>query len=710
MAHEISNGYWRLQLAGDRAVVESLAYDGSGRADWCGNLLKTAPAADLTGLAAGYGGQTGYFDGGKQLHLSCSSRTLQVRRHGPSSIVLENIAYGDVAEDWKLELDGRKLVWTVEQRWNRGAVVSDAFVPALFFAARKEYGGATEFQLWNKDMEQDDFYGHEAVVGGASTVSRRTRREPGGSGVVKLLSNACPQEDLQVTVTGHLKKGAILNKMSLLAQGLWCEPGEPGETAVPSFPPDDSRSVRTQLVLEPLSQETGLALDVVVSGELERDNRINRRFYDTHVNCGIMADTQGWRFGNSPSGYVALFCQYMYSEMIKFGVPQAGLGPNSYNSAQVLRGLIENMAAHMVAEGNVGDGYQADTSLDINPSFLLAMRNLLVLDGSVELGRRLFPAARMAVRQMLGKLEQGGGMIVTDRKFANDYWDWLMRDGRLTSVNVIAYAGLQAFCEIARWLDCAQDAAAAGSAAKKLADLFNRDFWDEELGYYTDWIDLQGEKNSFFYTGSQLQAIVSGMVPEDRALKILDAIDRCRRELGTDWANCFSIQTNFVDAQAHTTPYFDGYGAVTAFGQTMNGGCLVSWNYYWIGALVKAGRAEQATAVWRNIAERFASTSLVEGCNFWDYSGKPSRTTPGSHEVIAFEPFLSDQGLVSAAMPRWLCGLDPRLDKLDIRPALPPSAYPARAKIVYMGEETVVELRGPEDWTISSTARRSHQS
>ena len=145
---------------------------------------------------------------------------------------------------------------------------------------------------------------------------------------------------------------------------------------------------------------------------------------------------------------------------------------------------------------------------------------------------------------------------------------------------------------------------------------------------------------------------------------------------------------------------------VTRFGETMNGGCLASWNYQWIGALVKVGREDVALAEWRKFMARVAQTSLVEGSNYWDFQGEPSRTVVEevmipkefpSYDLIAAEPFLADQGLVACALPRWLLGIELTFAGVTAKPVLPASALPATVRIRHLGQDRVLEIPGPAE-------------
>jgi hypothetical protein len=700
----LRNGFWDLELADGGAQVTSLGFDASGGSRWCANLLKTgAPRASHLPLTGPTGAQTGYVDADGRWQLSSSSPAAKVRTLSAREVEIEGIGYGEVQESWRLRLAGEKLEWSIRQTWRRETVVVDAFAPGLFFSAQAAWGEATLFQLWERGMAKDAFYGSGSILGPEcqTPTTRHTRAAAGGWAIAKLLSHACPNGDLLVTTSHHLKKGEITNFSSMLGQSPWCDAAGPRTMRA-------DEAVETTLTLEPVAVETGVALDVVLNGPLQREAAVNRRFFDIYANCGLMADTHDWRIGNSPSGYVALLCRHMHAEMLKFGVPRGPLGPDSMDLQRVLIGEVTRMADHLVGDDTVGPGYQSTTSLDLYTSYLLCMRDVLLLTSDRELGERLWRGARRALVQLNRQIAEGRGMIFAARDEGNDYWDWISRNGYIGYVNVLAWMALRAAAEVAQWLDHPAEIPALDTQADRVREKYDRDFWSEERGYYADWIDTEGVPRFYLYGPPQFMAVCAGMVPADRARRIVDAVIARRRELGLEWENCFSIQTNLHDAEEFSFMYRRFGANVTRFGETMNGGCLASWNYQWIGALVKAGRVDEAVCAWRKFLARVAQTSLVEGSNYWDYAGQPSRTVVQAvmipkefpaYEPIAAEPFLADQGLVACALPRWLLGIELSFAGVAVSPVLPSDAYPAKVSVRHLGRERVLEI-------LSATAHR----
>jgi hypothetical protein len=698
MSIRLQNPFWHLSLNSAQPQLAALGFDARGESRWCANLLKTsAPSSSHLPLTGPTGGQSGYVDAAGGWWVSSASGPAEVGAVSETEAALDGIGYGDVVEQWRLRLDGAKMEWTIRQTWLAETVLTDGFAPGLFFAAQALWGEATVFQLWERGMAKDAFYGSGSILGpeSATVTTRHARATAGGWAMAKLLSHAGTNGDLRVTVSHHLKKGEVTNFASMLGQSPWCDAGTAACTR------RAGEVVETRFTLEAVAAPTGVRQEVALSGAWQEDAATNRRFFDGYANCGIMADTHDWRLGNSPSGYVALLCRYIHAEMLRFGVPGDAMGPDSTDAQRVLLDETVRMAEQLVSDGTVGPGYQSSTSLDLYTSYLLCMRDVLLFTGDRELGERLWRGARRALEQINRQIAEGRGMIYATCDEGNDYWDWISRNGHIGYVNVLAWMALRAAAEVAEWLGHADEISAITAQADALREKYDRDFWSEERGYYADWIDTQGVPRFFLYAPPQLMAIVAGMVPADRARRIVDAVLARRRELGPAWENCFSIQTNLYDAEEFSFMRRRFNADVTRFGETMNGGCLASWNFHWIGALVKVGRVDEALAAWKKFMARVAATSLVEGSNYWDFSGQPSRTVVQavmipkefpSYEPIGAEPFLADQGLVASALPRWLLGIELTLRGVTANPVLPDEAYPATVRLQHLGRERVLKI------------------
>jgi hypothetical protein len=146
------------------------------------------------------------------------------------------------------------------------------------------------------------------------------------------------------------------------------------------------------------------------------------------------------------------------------------------------------------------------------------------------------------------------------------------------------------------------------------------------------------------------------------------------------------MPTNLCDASDLMPRFPPPANGVVEFGHTMNGGSLLSWAYFEIGALVTLDRVDEAWTRARAVFNRFESTALLEGCNYWDYRGRPGRAR--------LEPFLSDVGLVASVLPRWFMGVSPQLNRIDLDPALP-TPGPCGLRFKHLGTPVEINI---ESW------------
>ena len=125
----LQNSYWKIGLDSGHPQLTSLGFDATGSSRWCANLLKTGrPRASHLPLTGPCGGQSGYVDEAGGWQLSSTSLPAVVGKSSETEVELEGINYGAVQEQWRLRVEGPRLVWTVRQTWQQATVVADAAV------------------------------------------------------------------------------------------------------------------------------------------------------------------------------------------------------------------------------------------------------------------------------------------------------------------------------------------------------------------------------------------------------------------------------------------------------------------------------------------------------------------------------------------------------------------------------------------------------
>jgi len=256
-------------------------------------------------------------------------RIVRVRRGGPARRAWRSRGseFGRVRESWIVALDG-PIHLDHHREWREG-VTSRTPSPPPCLRRPCSWGTATIFQLWT-GHGQDGFYSWSPPSARSSTIipSRTVPPQSQAYGPSQAHLPRRARRHLRVDGTRTRQEGEVLNYMSSAA-GAWvrvrCAPRKMACGEVETL----------SLVLEPEPGETGARSRRggrrPRSGRTQREPPLLRRHT---ANCAILADTHEWRFGNEPSGYVAQFCSYMYSQIAPSGCPRARSAPMSWTRAR----------------------------------------------------------------------------------------------------------------------------------------------------------------------------------------------------------------------------------------------------------------------------------------------------------------------------------------------------------------------------------------
>lgn len=706
----LDNGYVALAIDLDRPAVTSLRLDLTGRGRYSPNQLATSLRPRDRRTFPGDGALTQYVDGAGVLHSSTQAPAARVvDEHlvpttgmligaNPyshlSAITIENIAYGAKRETWAIELapDAPRMTWRISEEWLAETAIADCRTPVFWFAQRGDGGEPFHFQLLRRGMTFSDPYGGAAatLVPGGYRASRAVFPQVGESIVAKTYSRAAG--DLQVTGSAHLQRAAVLNWWSYLGQS---RIGPSVDTVAASGRTD------FDFVLRLVDREsTGTIMDLSTPGP---EGPAARRLFVTHANCAMVADTRDGYLGNEPDGYHATMVSWMHARALLFTTRADEVTPHPHwTTLALMRQQLRNIADSTDANGVVHSGYAADTALDTNPSFALSVADYAITTGDRAFVHDLLASVRRALDGSLGRARESGGLLAASLGSPDDqtdavidYWDWLRRPGNVTYPNLLLFHALERWATVEAWAGDAGTGARYAAASEELRGRVLDTFWDADRECLAE-SALEGTRFTHLYSALQYLAITSGLFDDERARTVMGAIDARLGELGADWQEALTTPTNLYDAASLMPRFIPPGDEVVEFGHTMNGGSLLSWAYFEIGSLVAIGRVDDAWARAQKLLQRFDATALLEGCNYWDHRGRPSRAR--------LEPFLSDVVLVASALPRWFMGVRPELDRIDIDPALP-GAGPWAIRFDHLGSpvEIVIEswARGDRRITVS---------
>lgn len=703
----LDNGYIRLALDLLRPRITSLRLDSSGRGRYSPNQLATGFQPREGASFPDNGALTQYVDADGALHSSSQATSARVvdEHLVPttgmlvgahpysrlSSVTITDILYGNKRETWAIDLvpDSPELTWRISEEWIRPTSITDCRTPVFWFAQRDDWGEPFHFQVLHRGMSYSDPYGggHATLVSGGYGASRAVFPEPSGSIVIKTYARV--PADLRVTGSAHLQRAAVLNWWSYLGQTRIAPGASSDPSSIPVVASGHTRLEFSLHLTDPESTGTILRL----TGP-DPEVPLARRLFVTHANCAIVANTHDGYLGNEPDGYHATMVSWMHARALLFASDSGAVGHDPHwTTLGLMRQQLTNIANATDDDGIVHSGYAADTALDTNSSFVLSVADFAVTTGDRAFVKELLSPVRRALDNSLRRAARTGGLLAASVGSPDeqsdaviDYWDWLRRPGAVTYPNLLLFHALERWVAVETWLGNDDLARTYADAGNELRRRIVEAFWDPERGCLAE-SELDGTRFTHLTTAVQYLAITTGLLDDDRTSTVLDAIDARLLELGDLWAGALAMPTNLFDAKDLMPRFTPPADEVVEFGHTMNGGSLLSWAYFEIGSLVAMGRVDDAWARMRTVLDRFGATGLLEGCNYWDSRGRPSRAR--------LEPFLSDVILVSTALPRWFMGVNPELDRLDLDPALP-SVGPWTLHFDHLGSPVEVVI---ESWT-----------
>lgn len=226
--------------------------------------------------------------------------------------------------------------------------------------------------------------------------------------------------------------------------------------------------------------------------------------------------------------------------------------------------------------------------------------------------------------------EQSTGLPDGGRHGTN--WYDVINFGRLDAiVNVFAVDALRATRDLAQHIGKRADAMQYASMYANAVTAFNNVFFDEEVGFYTDWIDSTEHRHNYLYADSNLYAIAAGIADKDKAAKVLAAIDasyqRIAKAAGVATDDIYSTPCNFFSLPSSSyytvpeedPPPFPGFENGVSFFHTLGIEIL---------ARARAGQPDAAYALFDRVmnkgyaVHRFSAQHLNwlnEGATGQDY-------------------------------------------------------------------------------------------
>ena len=212
-------------------------------------------------------------------------------------------------------------------------------------------------------------------------------------------------------------------------------------------------------------------------------------------------------------------------------------------------------------------------------------------------------------------MDKGTGMIefpvsgnsgTWDKKFslhAANWWDDIGFGHLDAYANALAYKSLLDMTELAKRANQPEDAKLYASRAEKLRSVYYDTFYNPATGVLAGWKSSDGKLHDYYFTFVNGVAITYGLIPTDKANKIMDHMLAKMKEVGyTKFeyglpGNLIPIrQEDYLEARQ------DWGGGKKADGSDgfqiyENGGATACYAYFTIQALYQLGRHNEGDAI-----------------------------------------------------------------------------------------------------------------
>jgi len=379
----------------------------------------------------------------------------------------------------------------------------------------------------------------------------------------------------------------------------------------------------------------------------------------------------GWIFGNNPAS-VSILHEMGWYPMIQglYSIPRAataalekqllffadtGVEPNGYVWPRWSVG-----GYYKVTWGNLHDQI---------PHFILAMYFHALNTGSRSFLQRVMPTVDRVAEYLLAldrdhdgvvEIPQTSGMADGGRDCSN-WWDIIKFGHKDAYINAYCCAALDAMAEMKGWLGDGAAAERYRAEHRRFVDGFNQVFWDDQKGFYMDWIDVREKMpesgRRYFYTDQNLLAIIFRIADAGQGKRILENLDRRYDELCAQfrlpreaiWATPANM---FPVSQPGDMVDFGKLGNQAEFPNYENGCSFFHTTGLEIAARAAAGQQDKAYETFERVMRQgYARNRLWGAALKWDTGELQS------------EP-LNNALLILWGLTRGCFGLQPSFDRL----------------------------------------------
>ncbi len=594
-------------------------------------------------------------------------------------------------EDWTLTAEGDALVWNVVRRWQRDLTYGLSGTPCLFstFHSRSQPNAVTS-TIWYDplylDGRMESSY-RQGIIPGFQTSANPVVdiTTPDTWAIYKLWTNWNAQSDLRLDVKGG----------SLFRRGSYALISEAGAVTAPGATSTRTKGQEETLTLRvsPVDKTT-TGYQLAVSIPDKPVEAALKGFYSSLLNGGTVNDQRRYNFGNESDGWYVAFNAWMQTAAIGAGVPAPGeLSAHPFTIPLAYREHLRSVLDSTDERGLAHFGYNLDARcVDESLLVLIGARNYAVFSGDLNFLREQMPTMERILGFFSRNRNEQGLFDMRGREVAPHwYYDTISISGVTTYHNSLFYKAAMDMAEMERAVGNTEKAAEHTALAADLKAKINQVLWKEDAPggpRYLDWIDSKGREVAYFCDLCQWPPLVYGVASPEQARKVVATADKRIKELET------TIGYKGIASMSALWPVPDfvnpeQFRSMQVFPIAMNGGSYLAMTNWEIVGRAKAGDREGA---WKRM-KLFAQRAARDGCVGGNCLGPDGELEERMRQENDGEPYLADMIAVPAALVNGILGIDPSLDKLNVRPMMPEDWKEASAEIIYRGQRTRVTIK-----------------
>lgn len=422
-----------------------------------------------------------------------------------------------------------------------------------------------------------------------------------------------------------------------------------------------------------------------LTGDDQRLSSLPRHWLNTfqyRPDIGIMA--------NNIVSDNAIFCMHTFTDPAVF-TPTL---PGGIDAIELAR---ESLDRYFAGASGYGLGWE-DIETETYPSLLISAWDVIRVTGDMALLRRWLPKLEEIVEKIELQDRNGNALPESTKPGtrgvvhypSSNWWDQINFGHEDAYSCALAYRAINCAADLLELAGDTKKARHCQDFAARIKVAYLPNFLNPQTGIIAGWRDANGELHDYWFAFVNGIAIVNGLVPDDQANAIADRIEAKMREVGYASfhlglpGNLVPIPKNDYGVGCLGSPQQDD-GADT-FGVFENGGATASFAYYYIQALYKLGRREEADRIlWpmmRTYGEGGFQNGIGHGGEWRHWDGRPS----------GYEGFLADAYMSQMALFTGYYGIGFGPEGFRLQPWSPLKGKTVSLGLRYMGK-TVDSVR-----------------